>query len=284
MCGRPLGCKRKIENSDNRVDCDHVSGLLARQHGRWPRWDPRSSPKQACGFVSRSPRRVLQIVGSTDGHLVQLSHPGIDAWFGRWPAAAVFPRHASSWPMPHGPSGCSFTAEAARRFNRLELGQVEFDNCPQGLRPPPSRGQALALSRWLSGNASNQAAYSACAATSTASASFQRRIRGRRSAGRRVRITGRPAARAARCRACRSASVMAVLPVDGRGMVSTPNRYVTKPARAGQAGRLLRASSSPSIGGPSCWPALLPRLCAACAAACPTTMRRCTDRPLARRS
>ena len=83
MCGRPLGCKRKIEKSDNRVDSGHVSGLLARQHGRWPRWDPRSSPKQACGFESRSPRRVLQIVGSTDGHLVLLSHPGIDAWFGR---------------------------------------------------------------------------------------------------------------------------------------------------------------------------------------------------------
>jgi hypothetical protein len=27
MCGRPLGCKRKNENSDGRVDCDHVSGL-----------------------------------------------------------------------------------------------------------------------------------------------------------------------------------------------------------------------------------------------------------------
>ena len=28
MCGRPLGCKRKNEKSDRRVDCDHVSGLL----------------------------------------------------------------------------------------------------------------------------------------------------------------------------------------------------------------------------------------------------------------
>jgi hypothetical protein len=25
---RPLGCKRKSENSDGRVDCDHVSGLV----------------------------------------------------------------------------------------------------------------------------------------------------------------------------------------------------------------------------------------------------------------
>jgi len=28
MCGRPPGCKRKNENSDGQVDCDHVSGLL----------------------------------------------------------------------------------------------------------------------------------------------------------------------------------------------------------------------------------------------------------------
>jgi hypothetical protein len=28
MCGRPLGCKRKDEKSDGRIDCDHVSGLV----------------------------------------------------------------------------------------------------------------------------------------------------------------------------------------------------------------------------------------------------------------
>jgi hypothetical protein len=28
MCGRPLGCKRKNENADGQVDCDHVFGLL----------------------------------------------------------------------------------------------------------------------------------------------------------------------------------------------------------------------------------------------------------------
>ena len=28
MCGRRLGCKRKSENSDGQVDCDHVSGLV----------------------------------------------------------------------------------------------------------------------------------------------------------------------------------------------------------------------------------------------------------------
>ncbi len=46
MCGRPLGCKRENEKPDGRVDCDHVSGLLTRRHDRWPRWGPRSSPKQ----------------------------------------------------------------------------------------------------------------------------------------------------------------------------------------------------------------------------------------------
>ena len=54
MCGRPLGCKRKNEKSDGRIDCDHVSGLLARQHGRWPRWVPRSSPKQARGLEAET--------------------------------------------------------------------------------------------------------------------------------------------------------------------------------------------------------------------------------------
>jgi hypothetical protein len=34
MCGRPLGCKSKVENSDGRVDCDHVSGLV--NAAPWP--------------------------------------------------------------------------------------------------------------------------------------------------------------------------------------------------------------------------------------------------------
>jgi hypothetical protein len=36
MCGRPLGCKSFDENSDGRVDCEHVSGLLTRHDVRWP--------------------------------------------------------------------------------------------------------------------------------------------------------------------------------------------------------------------------------------------------------
>ena len=41
------------EKSDGRIDCDHVSGLLTRRDDRWPRWGPRSSPKQSGGFESR---------------------------------------------------------------------------------------------------------------------------------------------------------------------------------------------------------------------------------------
>jgi len=55
MCGRPLGCKRKDEKSDGRVDRDHVSGLSTRRHDRWPRWGPRSSP--ICGRPP--PRKVF---------------------------------------------------------------------------------------------------------------------------------------------------------------------------------------------------------------------------------
>jgi hypothetical protein len=51
---------------------------LTRRHDRWPRWGPRSNPKQRRGFESHGTERVLWIVGSTDRHLVQLSYPGID--------------------------------------------------------------------------------------------------------------------------------------------------------------------------------------------------------------
>jgi len=48
------------------------------------------------GFESRCTKRVLWILGSTDRHLIQLFHPGIDAWFQRPPADAGRPPHASS--------------------------------------------------------------------------------------------------------------------------------------------------------------------------------------------
>jgi hypothetical protein len=48
-----------------------------------------SSPKQFCGFESRHANRVLWIIGSTDRHLVELFHPGINARFRRTPAPAT---------------------------------------------------------------------------------------------------------------------------------------------------------------------------------------------------
>jgi hypothetical protein len=48
------------------------------------------------GFESRCTKQVLWIVGSADRHLIQLFHPGIDAWFQRPSADAGRPPHASS--------------------------------------------------------------------------------------------------------------------------------------------------------------------------------------------
>jgi hypothetical protein len=108
--------QEKNEKSDERVDCDHVSGLLTRRHDRWPRWGPQPSPKQSGGFESRDTKRVLWIVGSTDCHLIQLFHPGIDTRF-KWSPDAVDshlarhrdPRHlghlvVQSRPKPRGGS------------------------------------------------------------------------------------------------------------------------------------------------------------------------------------
>jgi hypothetical protein len=35
--------------------------------------------------------------------------------------------------MPVGPSRCSITAEPARRYDRLQFGEIEIDNRQQGL-------------------------------------------------------------------------------------------------------------------------------------------------------
>jgi len=89
----------------------------------------------------------------------------------------------------------------------------------------------VAPSRKVSGSASSQAAYWACKATSTATASSQRRARLRRSAARRYWMTGWAVARAARCRACRSALVMGLSP---SGNVRTsPRRRVGSAAYCG---------------------------------------------------
>ena len=43
--------------------------------------------------------------------------------------------------MSSGPSFCSIAAEARWRFDRLEFGEIEFDNRPQGL----GRGTTLLI-------------------------------------------------------------------------------------------------------------------------------------------
>src|SRR5208337_108016 len=67
-------------------------------HDRWPRWIPRSSPKQVYGLGSRCDRRVLWIVGSTDRHLIQLCHPGVNARFSWLPVGVGRLPRASSCP------------------------------------------------------------------------------------------------------------------------------------------------------------------------------------------
>ena len=79
MCGRPLGFKSFEENSDGWADCDHVFGLLTRRHDRWPRWNPRSGPKQSSDLKGHRWQRVFRILDLTDRHLCQLLHPGIHA-------------------------------------------------------------------------------------------------------------------------------------------------------------------------------------------------------------
>ena len=96
MCGRPLGCKRKMRSLTGGSIAIMCPALSTRHHVRWPRWVPRSSPKQSRGLESHGDQRVLWIVGSTDRHLIQLFHPGIDAWFELPPADAGRPPHASS--------------------------------------------------------------------------------------------------------------------------------------------------------------------------------------------
>src|SRR5271166_4539218 len=113
-------------------------------YDRWPRWGPRSSPKHLGGFESLCTKRVLWIVGSTDRHLTQLFHPGINARSGGVRRLPHPPSRASSCPplafhlieadqleplpaspMPFGPSRGSIPTETARRFDRLKLAKIE---------------------------------------------------------------------------------------------------------------------------------------------------------------
>ena len=74
-------------DTDGRIDCDHVSGLFMRlTAGPDGVRDP--VPNTFCGFESLCGKRDFWIVGSTDRHLILLFHPGINARFERPPAGA----------------------------------------------------------------------------------------------------------------------------------------------------------------------------------------------------
>jgi hypothetical protein len=98
----PLDARGKMRGLTGGSIAIMCPAFSTRRHVRWPRWGPRSTPKQRCGFESRGTERVLWIVGSTDRHLIQLFHPGINARFRRTLADADKPPRASSWPMPSG--------------------------------------------------------------------------------------------------------------------------------------------------------------------------------------
>jgi hypothetical protein len=78
MCGRPLECKRKNE-FDGRIDCDHVFGLLTRLMTAGPDGVRDPVPNTRATLEGLCTKRVLWILGSTDRHLTQLFHPGINA-------------------------------------------------------------------------------------------------------------------------------------------------------------------------------------------------------------
>jgi hypothetical protein len=75
MCGRPLDAREKVRNLTGWSIAIMCPAFSTRRHVRWPRWGPRSSPKQHSGFESRCTERVLWIVSSTDRHLIQALSP-----------------------------------------------------------------------------------------------------------------------------------------------------------------------------------------------------------------
>jgi hypothetical protein len=63
---------RKLRSGSTAVMCP---AYVTRCYDRWPRWVPRSSPKQHVDLEGRRYYRVLWILGSSDRHLGELSHP-----------------------------------------------------------------------------------------------------------------------------------------------------------------------------------------------------------------
>src|ERR1700760_614050 len=73
---RPLGFKTGSEILTSGSIALMCPALPTRYRDRWPRWVPRSSPKQARGLDDgRDSGRAFWIVGSTDRHLIQLFSP-----------------------------------------------------------------------------------------------------------------------------------------------------------------------------------------------------------------
>ena len=71
----PFGSRastRKLTSGSTAVMCP---AYVTRCDDRWPRWVPRSSPKQHVDLEGRRYYRVLWILGLSDCHLDELSHP-----------------------------------------------------------------------------------------------------------------------------------------------------------------------------------------------------------------
>ena len=89
-CGRPLGCKRKNENSDGRIDCDHVSGLCWRgSTAAGPNGVRDPNPNTNAALKAFAPNGFSGSSVRSDRHLIQLFHPGINTRSGgSWTIAA----------------------------------------------------------------------------------------------------------------------------------------------------------------------------------------------------
>jgi hypothetical protein len=94
--------------SDKRFECGHVSGLFDAACDRWPRWDPRTSPKQRDGVEA-----PLQSTGCLVRRFDRLSSCCSQASCFRGTDERVRrsrrgrrgrPVRSSSWPTPRGPS------------------------------------------------------------------------------------------------------------------------------------------------------------------------------------
>src|SRR5215208_4717276 len=97
-------------------------------------------PNSTAASGSRDSNRVLWIFGSTDRHLVLLFHPGINALELE---RALPPSRVVRDPVPVRAISCSIPAEAAWRFGRLQLAEIEIADRLRGGALLQVDGQAL---------------------------------------------------------------------------------------------------------------------------------------------